>query len=288
MFVITGATGQLGRLIVQKLGTQVPATDIGVSVRDPEKAKDLAALGVRVRRGDFSEPAGLAHAFEGVTQLLLVSSNAAATGGDPLAQHRAAINAARTAGVKRIIYTSHMAASSTSAFPPMLDHAATEQMLHESGIAWTALRHGFYAQSALWLMEEAFKTGVLEAPTDGKVSWTAREDLAEVDVTILKDGRYEGPTPALTAPQTLDLGDLAAIAAKLQGKPMSRQIIGDDEFRAKMAAGGMPAGAVKHSLGFFLASRRGEFSAVGPTLEQLLRRSPISMQTLITEKIHNA
>src|SRR5690606_3806064 len=125
MIIVTGATGQLGRAIVENLVRRVPAEQVGASCRDPEKASALVALGVRVRRGDFEEPASLAHAFEGATQLLLVSSNARARGGDALAQHRRAIEAARRAGVRRIVYTSHMAASASSAFPPMHDHAAT-------------------------------------------------------------------------------------------------------------------------------------------------------------------
>ena len=197
MIIVTGASGQLGRAIVQKLAQRVPVTQVGASVRDPEKANDLAALGVRVRRGDFDEPASLAHAFEGATQVLIVSSNAAATGGDPLAQHQAAIEAARTAGAGRIVYTSHMAASSASAFPPMRDHAATEEMLRQSGLAWTALRNGFYGSSGLLFLGDALKTGVLEVPADGKVSWTAHADLAEAAAIVLADeGRYDGPTPA--------------------------------------------------------------------------------------------
>ena len=151
MIIVTGATGQLGRLIVEKLVGLVPPNQIGVSVRDPKKATDLQALGVRVRQGDFNDAAGLRYAFEGATQVLMVSSNARASGGDPLAQHRTAISAAKAVGARRIVYTSQMAASAASAFPPAQDHAATEVMLSQCGLAWTALRHGFYAESGLML-----------------------------------------------------------------------------------------------------------------------------------------
>ena len=123
MIIVTGATGQLGRLIVQELLALMSADQIGVSVRDPGKATDLAARGVRVRRGDFDDPASLADAFELATQVLIVSSNAAASGGDPLAQHRTAIAAAKAVRARRIVYTSHMGVSATSAFLPMRDHA---------------------------------------------------------------------------------------------------------------------------------------------------------------------
>ena len=278
MIVVTGATGQLGRLIVEKLITRVPADRVAVSVRDVRKAQELAARGVRVREGDFRNPEGLAHAFEGASQVLLVSSNAAAYGGDPLAQHRCAIDAARAAGARRIVYTSHMAASRSSAFPPMLDHAATERMLGESGLAWTALRNGFYASSALSLLEQALRTGVFEAPADGRVSWTTHEDLAEAAVEILSnEGRYDGPTPPLTAAQALDFGQLCELASSVLGRPVRRSIVSEDEMRAKLTASGVPPFGISMSLGLYRASRDGEFSAVDPTLEKLLGRAPTSM-----------
>ena len=123
MIIVTGATGKLGRAIALQLLDRMPAAQIGASVRDVQKASDLEALGVRVRRGDFDEPETLLHAFEGASQVLIISSNARQYSGDTLKQHRNAIDAARIAGARRIVYTSHMAASASSAFPPMLDHA---------------------------------------------------------------------------------------------------------------------------------------------------------------------
>ena len=291
MIIVTGATGQLGKLIVEWLVRLVPASQVGVSVRDPNKATDLAALGVRVRQGDFNDPASLRHAFEGTTQVLMLSSNARASGGDPLAQHRTAIEAAKAVGTQRIVYTSHMAASPTSAFPPARDHAATEAMLSQSGLAWTALRHGFYAESGLMMMGDALKTGVIEAPADGKVSWTTHADLAEADAAILADAsrgvgvRYDGPTPPLTASQAVDYADIAAIASDVLGTPVIRKILSDEELKARMAARGAPEGAAKMALGLYIASRNGEFASVDPTLETILGRRPTGMRDLIAQKI---
>ena len=285
MIIVTGATGQLGRLIVQKLLDRIPADQIGVSVRDPQKATDLEALGVRVRKGDFGDAESLVHAFQGASQVLIVSSNAAASGGDPLAQHRNAIDAAKAVGAKRIVYTSHMAASATSAFPPARDHAATEAMLAESGLAWTALRHGFYAESGLMMNGEGLKTGTIEAPADGKVSWTTHADLAEADAIILaEEGRYDGPTPPLTASEAIDLNEFAAIASAVLGKPISRKVLSDEELKAKMAARGAPEGAARMALGLYIAARNGEFATVDPTLEAMLGRHPTDMRILIAQK----
>jgi NAD(P)H dehydrogenase (quinone) len=286
MIVITGATGQLGRLVVKKLADRIPVQQIGVSVRDRKKAADLEAFGVRVRSGDFSKPASLKHSFEGATQVLIVSSNARASGGDPVAQHRSAIDAARSAGVRRIVYTSHMAASASSAFPPMHDHHATEEMLRQSGLAWTALRNGFYGASGIAMMGDARATGILAAPEDGKVSWTAHADLADAAAIILaSEGTYDGPTPPLAGSETLDFTDVARIASELQVLSLQRQVLGDDEMRAKMAARGLPEGAQRFALGFFVASRNGEFATADRTLEQLLGRAPLGMRELLAQHV---
>ena len=286
MIIVTGATGQLGHAIALQLSHRLPASQIGVSVRDPAKASDLEALGIRVRAGNFEDGSSLRHAFEGASQVLIVSSNARAYGGDSLAQHRAAIDAAKAVGARRILYTSHMAVSDTSAFHPMLDHHATEAMLAESGLAWTSLRNGFYGQSGLALMGDALKTGLIEAPADGKVSWTAHADLAEAAAIILADeGSYEGPTPPLTSSEALDLSDLAALASGLLGREITRETITDDTLRTRMLARGLPERVIAISLGLYRASRDGEFAQVDPTLEKLLGRPPIRMLALIATQL---
>lgn len=284
MIIITGATGELGRLIVGALIKRVSVDNVGVSVRDPHKAADIAKLGVRVRHGDFENADSLRHAFEGASQVLIVSSNARASGGDPLAQHRNAIEAAQAVGAGRIVYTSHMAASPTSAFPPARDHAATERMLADARLAWTALRHGFYAESGLMMHDAGLKAGLIEAPADGKVSWTTHADLADADAAILADeGRFDGPTPPLTAPDAIDLDDLAAIAAEVLGRPVDRRVVTDEHFKMKMVARGAPDGAVAMAQGLYIAAREGEFATIDPTLASLLDRDPTTMRALIVQ-----
>jgi NAD(P)H dehydrogenase (quinone) len=285
MIIVTGATGHLGHQIVQNLIKRVSPVEVGASVRDPQKATDLAALGVRVRQGNFDDPVSLTHAFEGASQVLIVSSNARATGGDPLKQHRNAIDASISVGARRIVYTSHMAVSASSAFPPMLDHHATENMLRESGSQWTALRNGFYAASGIMLLGDASKTGIIDAPADGKISWTAHADLAEAAAIILaNEGQFEGPTPPLTASEALDLADMANILPDILHKPVQRNTIDDDAMRDKILARGIPPSAVKIMLGLYAASRAGEFAKTDATLATLLGRSPISFRTLLAEK----
>ncbi len=176
MIIVTGANGKLGRAIVEHLLELVPADQIGVSVQSPEKARDLEQRGVRVRQGDFGDAASLTHAFEGASQVLIVS--APRLGEEALRQHRTAIDMAKAAGAQRILYTSQMAANPASPFAPAPDHAATEVALRESGVAFTSLRNGYYASSAAMLLGNAIQTGEAVTPEDGPVSWTAHADLA--------------------------------------------------------------------------------------------------------------
>lgn len=281
MIIVTGASGHLGHQIVERLLDLVPAQRLGISVRDPAKAAEFADRGVRVRQGDFSEPVSLKTAFEGVSQILIVSSNARARGGDTLAQHRAAIDAAVSAGAARIVYTSHMGANIASAFSPMHDHARTEQMLRECGVAWTALRNGFYAESAPDYVGDVLKSGVLEAPRDGKVAWTAHEDLAEAAARILVDeGRFDGPTPPLTAGTALDFGDIAELLEGLYLRNIERRTIEDLDLEARLAAVGTPSPVIAIMLGFYRAARAGEFSATDPTLEMLIGRQPLGLREI--------
>ena len=288
MFVITGATGQLGRKIVQNLLQHVPAQSIAVSVRDPAKAADLEKFGVRVRQGDYADAASLRHAWEGVQRLLLVSSNAAASGEDPLAQHATAIAVARDLGVERIFYTSQIASSARSQFPPALTHAATEQMLAQSGLAWTALRHGFYADSALAMNARGFASGTLAAPLDGKVSWTTHDDLAAADAVLLAGTDiYDGPTPPLTGSEALDLADLAAIAQTILGKPVARHLLEDATMIQTAEASGVPAERLAIMMGYYRAARAGEFAPVDATLARLIGRRPQPMHDFMAERLRD-
>jgi NAD(P)H dehydrogenase (quinone) len=286
MFIVTGAAGQLGRKIVTHLLTQVPAHEIGVSVRDPRRVADLAALGVRVRQGDYADPDSLRSAWEGATRLVLISSNAAATGGNPLQQHSTAIAVACDLRVKRVFYTSHMASAATSLFPPCRDHAATEAMLAASGLAWTALRHGFYASSGLMMNARGLKAGMLAAPLDGKVAWTTHDDLAAADAGFLAGVEtIDGPTPPLTGSLALDLADIAHLAEDITGKPVGRKVVSDDEAVEATRKAGVPEGSVAVMLGYYRAVRAGEFAATDPLLARLLGRAPMTMRQFMIDNL---
>ena len=282
MIIITGATGTLGAQIVQQLLTRVPASQIGVSVRDPAKAADLAAQGVRVRAGDFNDPASLATSLEGARQVLLISSNTA--GAEAVAVHRAAIDAARKAGARRVLYTSHQGANPASAFVPTVDHAATEQYLADSGLPFTSLRNGFYASTVPRLLGRALETGELVAPADGPVSWTTHADLAEATALALaNEGTLDGIAPPLTAGEAFDLEGIARLLSERTGRTIRRVVADDQAWHDQMVAHGVPAFGASMLLGMFRASRKGEFDVVNPTLGKLLGRATQTVRDVLPE-----
>jgi uncharacterized protein YbjT (DUF2867 family) len=282
MIIVTGATGRFGRAVVERLAERLPAAELGVSVREPEKATEFAARGIRVRRGDFGDPAGLAHAFEGAAQVLIVSGPA-----DP-APHATAIDAAKQAGAERIIYTSHMGAALDSEFLATRGHAATELDLAAAGVPFTSLRNGFYASTTVWMLQAALDSGELVLPADGPVSWTAHTDLVDAAVIALTDqDRLHGVTPALTGPEALDFSDAAAIASKVTGRKIVRVLVEDEEWRQRMLGQGMPPFVVELTLGIFAASRRGEFAAVDPVLGELLGRRPTDLRAVLQAELRS-
>jgi NAD(P)H dehydrogenase (quinone) len=281
MIVITGATGALNGATVDHLLERVPAQDIAVVARDVAKARRFADRGVAVRHGDYADPTSLPGAFHGADQLLLVSSSD--PGADAVSLHRTAIDAAVAAGVGRILYTSHQNAALDTPFKPGRDHAATEQLLAESGVAWTSLRNGFYLHSLNWLMGPWRETGVLTVPGDGPVSWTAREDAAEAAAAILtSNGAYDGPT-TLTASAAPTFEDIATIASQVTGRTVKQEIVSEDQWLAAQIAAGTQEFMARFLLGFYQAARRGDFAGTDPLLGKLLDREPHTVRDLLAQ-----
>ena len=279
---MTGATGALNGATVEHLLKLVPADRIGVSVRDVAKAEHLAERGVRVRRGSYEDPAALLDSFEGADQVLLVSSND--PGAEQTALHRVGIDAAVAAGARRILYTSHQSVGLDSPFQPARVHAATEQLLADSGVAWTSLRNGFYAHSLGWLLGPWRETGMITAPADGPVSWTERADEAEAAAVILASERpFDGPV-TLTADAAVTFSEIAGTASEVTGREIRRVVVDDDTWVAEQVAHGTPEPMVRLLLPFFEAAREGRFAAVDPILGDLLGRKPRTVRQLLADR----
>ncbi|MGD8167552.1 NAD(P)H-binding protein [Herbiconiux sp. P16] len=279
MIVITGATGALNGATVDHLLKRMPASQIAVVARDTEKAQRFADLGIEVRYGDYADAASLPAAFDGADQLLLVSSSDPTA--DAVALHRTAIDAAVEVGAGRILYTSHQGAALDTPFGPGRDHAATEQLLADSGVAWTSLRNGFYAHSLSWLTGPWRESGVMAVPADGPVSWTSRDDEAEAAaVVIASNGAFDGPT-TLTAASAPTLDDVAVIASEIAGRTIPRIVVDDEEWVAAQVAAGRPEMMARFTLGMYRAAREGFFAGVDPLLGTLLGREPQSVRAAI-------
>ena len=280
MIVVTGATGHYGRKVVEGLSNKVPASTLGVSVQDSEKAADFAAKGIRVARASFAEPESLAAAFDGAEQVLLVSANV--LGEEAIRLHSNAIRAAKDAGVKRILYTSHQAASPTSKVAFARDHAATEEILKDSGMDFVSLRNGFYAESSLYQLGGIQATQKLALPGEGSVSWTARNDLAEAAVVALTDrSLLQGVTAPITASRTYTFADIAQLASGILGREVVFQTISKESYRQATFRRGFQEPLVGMLLSMFEAIEDGEFNIVDSTLERLLMRKPTDYASVL-------
>jgi uncharacterized protein YbjT (DUF2867 family) len=275
LIIVTGATGTLNGATADHLLDRLPASELAVVTRDPSKAQRFARRGVQVREGDYARPESLPASFAGADQLLLVSTNDPTA--DAVALHRAAIDAAATAGVGRILYTSHQGAHPDTPFGPGRDHAITEQLLADSGVPWTALRNGFYLHSLAWLLGPWRDTGVISVPGDGPVSWTAREDAAEAAAVIITSDRpYDGPV-TLTATAAPTFADIAQIATDATDRTVRLEVLEPDAWVAAQMDAGQPEFVARYTVGMYQAAQHGYFAGTDPLLAQLLRRNPRSV-----------
>ncbi|WP_419999363.1 NAD(P)H-binding protein [Streptomyces boninensis] len=271
MIVVTGATGGLGGTTVEHLLKRVPADRIGVSVRDTAKAQHLADRGVRVRQGSYEDPAALRDSFAGAEQVLLVSGNDPAA--DMVALHRNGIEAAVAAGARRILYTSQHGAVPGNPYRPSDIHIATEAILADSGVAWTALRNAAYGPIDQMLGPWQ-RTGVIAQPADGPVPYTDRDDIAEATAVVLAGDRsFDGPVD-LTAPTAVTFDDFAKIASDLAGRTIERVVADDERWIADQIARGVPEQLARFFLTWYQAAHAGYFAEAGPLLADLLGREP--------------
>lgn len=278
MIVVTGATGQLGRLVVAELLKTVPAAEIAALARDPEKAADLAALGVAVRRGDYGDPTSLDAAFAGADKLLLISSSEV---GRREAQHRNAIAAARRAGVKLIAYTSILHADST----PLglgAEHRATEALLKESGVPHVLLRNGWYTENYLASVPPALAHGaLLGAAGAGRIASAARADYAAAAAAVLTGAGHAGQVYELAGDSAYTLAELAAAVAKASGKPVVYRDLPEAEFRAALEAAGLPAPFAALLADSDAGAAKGALFDDGRALSRLIGRPTTPMAKMV-------
>lgn len=239
MIAVTGATGHLGRHVINALlRRDIAPDDIVAAVRSPEKASDLAERGVQVRRADYNEPETLDTAFDGVDRLLLISSSEV---GQRRAQHRNVIEAAESNGVNLLAYTSIVQAGTN----PMLladEHKVTEAFLRASGLPFTLLRNGWYIENYTEQLEQYLETGViLGSAGEGRVSAATREDFAAAAATVLIDDEHDGGVYELGGDAAFTMRELAEEISRQTDTKVVYQNLPPDEYESTLVEHGVPA-----------------------------------------------
>ncbi|ROH88380.1 SDR family oxidoreductase [Pseudomethylobacillus aquaticus] len=237
MIVITGANGQLGRLVIQSLLEKIPATQIVAAVRSPEKAQDIAALGVQVRQADYNRPDTLDAAFNGASKVLLISSSEV---GSRVAQHQAVMAAAQRAGVGLLAYTSLLRAD-TSPLALASEHVATEQALKASGIPFVLLRNGWYTENYAASIQPALTHGVfIGSAGTGRIASASRADYAQAAATVMASEGQAGLVYELAGDEAYTLADFAAELSRQAGQRVSYQDLPQAAFADALAGAGLP------------------------------------------------
>lgn len=269
MILVTGATGRLGRAVVDDLLTASQAGNLAVLARTPSNLAHLADRGVDVRPGDYDDPASLVTAFAGIDTLLFVSSPDLTPGTRPR-QHRAVIDAAVTAGVGRLVYTSAIGAEDGVGF--LADHTVTEAAIRESGLPYTLLRNTFYTEQ--FVAADAVESGALRWPAVPHPLVTASiADLAAATASVLtRDGHENAVYELRGTGWTFD--DLAQTLSTVSNRPVRYEQLSDAEAGDELA-------------GFAALVRRPEFGTPTADLEKLLGRPPASLEPVVRAALTN-
>jgi NAD(P)H dehydrogenase (quinone) len=250
--IVSGASGQLGSLVIEELlARKVAPENLILVSRTPSTAhlQGYAARGASVRFGDFNEPESLESAYRGGTRMLLISINA---GGDNRPElHKVAIDAAVRAGVEHIAYTSYVNADLNEGSTIAVDHRRTERILEDSGVAWTMLRNHIYANGLVDQAVQIVREGGLVTHTpDARVAYVTREDCAAAAAAVLATPGHENKAYNITGPDAIGPRELVALASEISGKSVELMIYSEAEYRAQLAASGMPEAAINGTISF--------------------------------------
>jgi NAD(P)H dehydrogenase (quinone) len=278
--IVTGAAGHLGRLVAAQLLERLAPEQLILVTRTPEALRELRARGADVRYGDFDDPAALSDAFAGGHRMLLISTDAV---GRRVSQHRAAIDAAAEAGVRHVVFTSIV---NPVAGNPIGANARepgkTEAMLHRSGLAWTVLRFGSFAELVLPPAATAVQNGQLITNNGGgRLVPISRRDCAEAAAITLTTDGHTGETYEITGPEALSASDLAELYADLSGKPVRLLRLSDSMLTWVLLGIGTPMPIARGITAFGRAVRQGYFDLVDPAFERLAGRPPVSLRNVL-------
>jgi NAD(P)H dehydrogenase (quinone) len=268
MIVVTGATGHLGRLVVESLLGKVSPREVAAVVRDPDKAKDLTARGIEVRRGDYSKSETLRTALAGAHKLLLISASEIA---GRIPQHAAVVHAAKAAGVKLLAYTSLLRAE-TSKLALAAEHKATEAEIRASGLPYVFLRNGWYLENYTENLAQALEHGaIVGSANGGRIAAAARADYADAAVAVLT-GTVENQVYELAGENPFTMAELAAEVSRQAGKPIAYRDLPPEQYRAVLTAAGLPEPVADIYVDADVQAAKGELDDATGELRRLIGR----------------
>ena len=278
--IVTGAAGHLGRLVAEQLLERLAPEQLVLVTRRPEALRELGARGADVRYGDFDDPASLRDAFAGGRRMLLISTDAV---GRRVPQHRAAIDAAGTAGVGHVVFTSIVnPVAGNPIGANAVEQGKTEVMLHRSGLAWTVLRFGSFAELVLPPAATAVANHRLVTNGgDGRIGPTSRRDCAEAAAITLTSDGHTGETYTITGPEALSQSDLADLYADLSGQPVKVLQLSDTMLTQVLLGIGTPMAIAWDIAAYGRAIRQGYFDVVDPAFERLTGRPPVALRDVL-------
>ncbi len=263
---ITGATGQLGRLVVNQLKEKTNPADLVALVRTPEKAADL---GIEARAFDYNKPETLEAQLQGIDRLLLISSSEV---GQRATQHENVIRAAKEAGVKWIVYTSLLHAGNSS-LSLATEHVATEKALIASGVPYTILRNGWYTENYTGSLGGAIAAGAINGSAGaGKISAAARKDYAAAAAAVLTDEGHQGRTYELAGDTSFTLADLAGEVSRQTGKQIPYNNLSEQDYTEALKTIGLPEGLAAAVAGWDTSASRNDLFDDSKTLSTLIGR----------------
>jgi NAD(P)H dehydrogenase (quinone) len=269
MIVVTGATGKLGRLVVEGLLKKVPAREVVAAVRNPDKANDLAARGVELRRADYSRPETLATALAGAEKVLLVSGNEV---GKRATQHAAVVDAAKRAKVRLLAYTSILHGEA-SKLALAAEHQATEAAIRASGLPYVLLRNGWYLEDYTENLGPAIERGALVGSADdGRIAAAARADYAEAAVAVLTTLGHEGKAYELAGDRPFTMPELAAELSRQAGKAIVYEDLPPEQYKTVLVGAGVPGPYADLLVDSDLGVARGELDGSSGDLRRLIGR----------------
>lgn len=282
MILITGATGHFGKATINFLLKKgVPANEISALVRDPSKAEELTEKGISLRTGDYRNYSSLVEAFRGVDKLLLISSSDLE---DRSSQHINAVRAAKEAGVNYIVYTSFQRKNEVNSPIQFISeaHLVAEKEIRDSGITYTILQNGLYADILPWFLgEKVFETGIFLPGGNGKAAFTVREEMAEAAANVLIGEGHDNKVYATATNETNSFAHVAAILSDLVGKKVGYTDAPLDVFKETLGKAGVPEVVISMFSGFSQAIAQGEFDFENNDLEKLLNRKPVSLKAYL-------